>query len=78
MIICRATLLCALSFLVSAPSMANDSEAAFGLGGLVFQKSKNVEMLSEELFVSLEQIVVDYRFRNASAIDATTLVAFLI
>jgi hypothetical protein len=59
-----------------APSRANDTEAALGVGGLVFQTSKSVEMLSEDLFVSSEQIVVDYRFRNADKADTTSLVAF--
>lgn len=58
------------------PSRANDTEAALGVGGLVFQTSKSVEMLSEDLFVSSEQIIVDYRFRNAGKADTTALVAF--
>lgn len=62
--------------LFTTPCMANDSEAALGVGGLVFQQSKHVEMLSEELFVSSEQIVVDYRFRNVGRVDSTSLIAF--
>ena len=59
----------------SSSASANDTEAAIGLGGLVFTKS-TIEMLSEELFVSSEQIVVKYRFRNNTRDDVTTLVAF--
>jgi len=72
----KAVLFCALSVALSAPALANDTEAALGVGGLVFQASKSIEMLSEELFVSEEQIVVDYRFRNVSKADTTSLVAF--
>ena len=61
---------------LSQPVCANDTEAAIGLGGLVFTKSENIEMLSEELFVSTHQIVVKYRFRNNANLDVSTLVAF--
>jgi hypothetical protein len=60
----------------SASRSANDTLAAIGVGGLVFQKSTDIEMLSEELFVSLDQIVVNYRFRNNASDDVTTVVAF--
>ena len=57
-------------------AFANDTEAAVGIGGLVFTNSDDVEMLSEELYVSPEQIDVKYRFRNKSKDGVTTLVAF--
>lgn len=71
-----AALFCALKLTLSAPALANDTEASIGVGGLVFQASTSVEMLSEELFVSQDQIVVDYRFRNTANADTTALVAF--
>lgn len=60
----------------SGSASANDTVAAIGVGGLVFKKSADIEMLSEELFVSLDQIVVKYRFRNNASDDVTTVVAF--
>jgi hypothetical protein len=61
---------------VSGSVSANDTEAAFGAGGLVFQKSTDMALLSEELFVSLDEIVVKYRFRNDTSDDVSTIVAF--
>lgn len=54
----------------------NDSTAVLGAGGLVFAKTADIEMISEELFVSASEILVKYKFENRSARDVTTLVAF--
>src|SRR5262245_47566231 len=77
----RSMLICIAAWLGAIPhtascAFANDTEAGIGIGGLVFTKSKNIEMLSEDLFISSEQIVVKYRFRNNAKEDVTTLVAF--
>lgn len=55
---------------------ANDSTAELGAGGLIFSKNDDVDMTSEDLFVSREQIIVDYKFYNRSSHDVTSLVAF--
>ena len=55
---------------------ANDTEAEIGVGDLNFTKSRDVKMVSEELFVSREQIAVKYLFRNTSGEDVRSLVAF--
>ncbi len=61
---------------LAAPSAANDSTATVGAGGLVLQKSESIAMLSEDLFVSVDEIRVGYRFRNVTAAPVSTVVAF--
>lgn len=55
---------------------ANDSTAAFGIGGLTLAKSGDIRMDSEVLRISRDRISVDYRFTNTSAKDVDTIVAF--
>lgn len=55
---------------------ANDSQAAFGIGGLTLTRSQDIRMDSEVLRISRERITVDYVFTNTSAADVDTLVAF--
>jgi len=61
---------------LGTPAFANDSTAELGTGGLDFVQNENVEMRSEQLFVSTEQIRVTYRFFNKSDQPVTNLVAF--
>lgn len=62
--------------LAGGPAAANDSQAAFGLGGLTLVHSADIRMDSEVLSISEERITVDYVFTNASSRDVDTLVAF--
>jgi hypothetical protein len=55
---------------------ANDTSAALGAGGLTFERSENIAMVSENLFVSMDQIRVRYVFRNKSDKPITTIIAF--
>lgn len=55
---------------------ANDTSAALAAGGLTFARSAEIAMVSEDLFVSMDQIRVRYVFRNESSKPITTLVAF--
>ena len=59
-----------------ANSLANDTEAELGIGGLVLRKNAHVEMRSEDLYVSAKEIRVRYRFYNKSGNDVRTVVAF--
>ena len=68
-------LLAALCAPLAAPR-ANDTSAALGTGGLQFVRNEQVEMRSEDLFISETEIRVRYVFRNTGAKDVTTLVAF--
>ena len=58
------------------PSLANDTMSTLGAGGLVFVQTDDVKMLSEDLYVSPEQVRVKYEFRNEGAEDTDALVAF--
>jgi Domain of unknown function (DUF4424) len=62
--------------LLAAPSTANDSSAAIGLGGLELTRNDAISMDSEELFLSTKRVTVKYRFTNTSAKDVETLVSF--
>ncbi len=61
--------------LVSAAE-ANDSTAEKAAGGLVLRQARDVDMVSEDLFVSAAQVRVRYVFRNRAARPVSTIVAF--
>lgn len=61
---------------VSSPASANDSSALLEAGGIVLTKSRDISMESEELTVSRSRVRVLYVFRNKSAKDVRTRVAF--
>jgi hypothetical protein len=67
-------LLAALS--LAAPAAANDSTAEHAAGGLVLTRSADIDMVSEDLFVSAREVRVRYVFRNRSPREIRTLVAF--
>jgi hypothetical protein len=58
------------------PAAANDSSAELTVGGLVFTKSAEVAMESEDLTITPEAITVRYRFLNQSPKPVTLTVAF--
>lgn len=62
--------------LFAAPAFANDTSAALGAGGLQFKKTSAIEMVSEDLFVSMDEVRVRYVFRNRTDKDVTLRVAF--
>jgi hypothetical protein len=66
----------AASLALAAAASANDSTATTGAGGLVLRQNADIDMVSEDLFVSVEQIRVHYVFRNRSPRDVTVTVAF--
>jgi hypothetical protein len=68
-------LLCVLPFL-AAPARANDTSAALAAGGLEFKRNGAIEMRSEDLFISMDQVRVRYVFRNTTKKDVTLHVAF--
>lgn len=69
-------LLLALALLAGTPAVANDSTAELGAGGLVFVINDDVSMESEDLYVSVDEVRVDYRFLNTAAEERTVTVAF--
>jgi hypothetical protein len=62
--------------MMAAPAAANDSTAETGAGGLVLTRSDAIDMVSEDLFVSAEQVRVRYVFRNRAQKDVKVTVAF--
>ncbi len=65
----------ALAFF-AVPAQANDSTAETAAGGLVLTQNDSIDMLSEDLYVSRDEVRVRYVFRNQSDADIRTLVAF--
>jgi len=61
---------------LAAPAAANDSTAEHAAGGLVLTRSADIDMVSEDLFVSADEVRVRYVFRNRSPRDIRTVVAF--
>ncbi len=61
---------------LSAPALANDSIAGLGAGGIILGRTDAVAMESEDLFVSMDEVKVDYVFRNSTDRNVETVVAF--
>ena len=62
--------------IMTRTALGNDSSAELAAGGLVFTKNLNVEMQSEDLYLSAKEVRVRYRFFNKSDSDVVTTVAF--
>ncbi|BAF88318.1 hypothetical protein AZC_2320 [Azorhizobium caulinodans ORS 571] len=75
---CTARLLIAglLAAAAGTPALANDSTAALSAGGLIMVPNLDIEMASEDLFISEQEVRVRYVFRNTAKQDQTVLVAF--
>lgn len=61
---------------LATPVRANDSSAELAAGGLVLTRSAQIQMASEDLYVSAQEIRVHYRFKNLTGQPVTTRVAF--
>ena len=69
-----AILACGIALLGAAH--ADDSTARLDVGGLTFTQSNQIEMQSEDLYLSVDQVRIRYTFHNRSNHDITSLVAF--
>lgn len=69
-------LLLALLAAAPLPALANDSTAELGTGGLILSRTDAISMDSEDLFISADQVKVDYVFTNREEKDVETIVAF--
>src|ERR1700704_3211160 len=56
--------------------LANDSSAALSVGGLVFTRSAEVSLESEDLAITPDVVIVRYRFLNQTPKAVTLTVAF--
>jgi hypothetical protein len=63
-------------FVAVAHTRANDGFGGIGANGLEFAQTDKVAMLSEDLFISIDQIKVSYVFENTSDEDVTGEVIF--
>ena len=66
----------AVAAALAAPAAANDSVATTAAGGLELTRSAEIDMVSEDLFVSADEVRVRYVFRNRAPRDVRTIVAF--
>ncbi len=57
-------------------AIANDSSAEKAAGGLVLKQNRDIDMVSEDLYVSPEQVRVRYVFRNRARQARRITVAF--
>ena len=57
-------------------AVANDSIAERAAGGLVLKQSADIDMVSEDLFISADEVRVRYVFRNRAPQDVRVTVAF--
>lgn len=70
-------LICLTALLATAaPALANDTQAALTIGGLLFEQNDNVSMESEELYLSADEVRVKYQYRNTGSKPVTLLIAF--
>jgi hypothetical protein len=69
-------LACTALLLGAGTAASNDSFMGLPAGGLTLQKSADIAMLEEDLYVSTSEIRVDYRFRNEGRAPITALVGF--
>ncbi|KAB1085499.1 DUF4424 domain-containing protein [Neorhizobium galegae] len=58
------------------PAFANDSMAELKTGGLIYVQTSDVTMAEEQLYISREEVLVDYVFKNASDKDVESVIAF--
>jgi hypothetical protein len=72
----RRGFLLALGLATAVPALANDTTASTGAGGLVIERTDDIDLVSEDLFVSASEIRIGYVFRNSSPKDVETIVAF--
>lgn len=71
----KSAITCFIAF-AATPVFANDSSSAIGIGGLELTRNDVVSMDSEDLYLSMDKVVVKYRFTNTSAKDVETMVSF--
>lgn len=63
-------------FVFPVAALANHGNAEIGVGGLIFKKSEDVRMNSEDLILSPELVSVEYEFENLSSKEVGLIIAF--
>ncbi len=72
----RPIVLMVLLLNLTSPSAANDTTAEIAVGGLRLTQSDAISLDKEELYISRDEVRVDYLFTNTTNQDVETLVAF--
>jgi hypothetical protein len=72
----RILLASTLVFLSSFGASANDTTAELAVGGLRLTQSDAISLDKEDLYISRDEVRVDYVFTNTTGKDVETLVAF--
>jgi hypothetical protein len=62
--------------ITSIPALAIEGRTELSTGGLIFARNDNLDMLSENLAISPDEVSIRYRLFNKSDSDVTVLVAF--
>ena len=71
------SLLAAVALAAALPgARADDSSATFAAGGLRFTRTNAIQMVSEDLFLSVDEVRIRYVFHNRTTRDVTLQVAF--
>lgn len=61
---------------LAASASANDGFMGLPAGGLTLQKSADIVMVDEDLYLSLDQVRVNYQFRNDGSAPVTAQIGF--
>lgn len=69
-------LVAAAAALLTSPALANDSEAEWAVGGLVLKANADISMDKEDLYLSAEEVRVDYVYTNHSSEDRDVVISF--
>lgn len=72
----KRLVLCVMSVVAAVPAFANDTTAELKTGGLVYLQNGDIVMEAEDLFLSMDEVRVDYVFRNTAGRDIEAVVAF--
>lgn len=61
---------------IATAALGNDTTASTGAGGLILERTDAIDMVSENLFVSADEIRIRYVYRNRTPRAVETIVAF--
>ena len=72
----RAILMAGALMLCASQALANDTTAELTTGGLIYVQNSDVSMQEENLYISREEVLVDYVFRNTGDKEVESVIAF--
>lgn len=72
----RAALVFTLTLVLFTAALGDDTTATIGIGGLQFQHSRQIRMLSEDLYISPTRVRIHFTFMNVSTRPIETVIAF--